>query len=129
MSRAFLAASLVAILPCVRADADGEAVPPPPPPLRFAWPVPGRVRVVETQTKPGHVSRLGYVLVTEPLGENEIRVRFEDRRLLEYDGIAASDPVLAAYAPLLDATTGTMADLVVSRDGRLLRVEGLDRVI
>ena len=94
-------------------------------PLRFAWPVPGRVRITETAVKRGTSAIARYELLVTPAPGGGADVRYTAFEPLEVDGqpvgAEASPAVRAAFASL-------MPRFRIDANGRLSDVVGLDRL-
>ena len=128
MSRVFTTLAAVALaavlLPAARAE---DAVKP----LAFAWPVPSKVRVTEKITLPGRGATTRYVvsLARVEEGKDVLRVHIGDFEIVELDGRPATDPLIATAVALSKARGNAMPDLLLSADGRVTGLAGVEEAI
>lgn len=124
---------VVALLPLTQDPAAQPATPAAEAPRlegHFAWPVPGRVRVVEKITKGGHEAELGYVLVLGPAPDGRgILVRHVEDRFLSLDGKKPEEVGdMAGYQQAMNFMQAA-PDLRIGADGKVLEVLEIDRAI
>lgn len=106
--------------------------------MKFAWPVPSRVTVDEGVVKKGKTAKIRYdmVLSKQKEGEN-LELHFENFKFLELDGQDVSTPeARAALGPVLGpafgqvaALQGAMPSLLLTPEGKVVDVVGLDELI
>ena len=121
---ALVLAGLAALAPAAAAQ-DGEAggrqdrSQGSGPPLVFAWPVPSRVRVTDTQTKDERTSVTRYVveLTPAPAGDG-VAMRCVDFEILAYTGLDLADPVAKQKAASVAAMSEAVPTLIIDPAGR-----------
>lgn len=101
---------------------------------KFAWPVPSRATVTETLLKKGKAGKMRYniVLTRQKAGKN-LELRFENCQLIEMNGIdLTTEENRQKVGPRLDklsALASVMPTLIISPDGSLVDVTGMEESI
>jgi hypothetical protein len=121
----FVLAASVALVILPAALADDQ-----PAPLKFAWPVPSKATVTEKVLKQGHKATTRYVVTLEPDGKSaDFKMHISDFEFVELDGHAATEPALAPQIAQATAQSKMIPDLVISADGRVKDVVGLEAAV
>jgi hypothetical protein len=119
----FVVAASVALslLPAARADDQ-------PAPLKFAWPVPSKATVTERIWKHGLNAVTRYTLSVETQGD-DLKVHMDDFSFTEFAGKPPDDPSVAKEVAAALPGAKLVPDLLISADGRVKDVLGLDAMV
>jgi len=102
----------------------------PPAPLSFDWPVPAAVTVTQKTLKKGRRGAARYVVRTVPgPGADQITVSFTDMDVTALEGHDLSDPAVRQQLAPVIAVMAAMPGFIVSRQGELVRVDGVAAMI
>jgi hypothetical protein len=99
------------------------------PTLRFAWPSPSRVSVTERILKKGKRSVVGYDALLSPRPGGGYEVKIDKFQFLEMEGRALPQGPLPPELKAAVAMAGAFPTLVLSAEGEVVDVVGMEEVI
>ena len=126
---ALLALAALCVLPALPRFAAAEDAPAPAP-LKFAWPLPCRVRVTEKALKRGRETTTSYLIgLTKEGDAGDVRLHLSAFEILVLAGRPASDPDIAPLVAQALPMTKAIPDLLLSSEGRVKDVIDIQKAI